>query len=145
MLVKRTIKAVVCLGAGLVMYEYMNRTIPSRDEHVAAASQMVQRVIDKAFMDKIQFPEQSREIANYISNTLIPQATQKVMSDNLDIKSFGIASIGTIKQENGEEDVLSLGILGNVFTFGEDKIQERLEEYLSLPEMKEVTNKGNIK
>ena len=145
MIIKRTIKAVVLLGVALVMYGAMNKTLPSKDQHVIATSQMVKRVMDKVFMDKIHFPEESREIADYISNTLIPQATQKAMSENLDIKDFGIANIGTIETVDGDDEILSLGILGKVFTFGEEETYERLEKYMNMSNVDEAIDIINKK
>lgn len=145
MIIKRTIKAAVLLGVALVMYGAMNKTLPSRDQHIIATSQMVKRVMDKVFMDKIHFPKESREIADYISNTLIPQATQKAMSENLDIKDFGIANIGTIETVDGDDEILSLGILGKVFTFGEEETYERLEKYMNMSNVDEAIDIINKK
>ena len=125
---KASASSVVYLAIALVMYSAMKNTRPSSIDHANAVTGVVENVVDDIFQNRIEFPEESRELANYISGTVVPNALEKVHNGKIDLTDYWIFNVGSITDENGEEDPVSVGILGKVFTFNEEKIRENIEE-----------------
>ena len=67
MIIKKTITAVTSLAAALVMYGAMKNTCPSREQHMNKVTSVVEKALDKIFEEKIRIPQESREMADYLS------------------------------------------------------------------------------
>lgn len=127
-LTKSTAIAVVYLACGLVMYGTMKNTRPSQNQHANAVTGVVEHVVDDVFQNRIEIPSESRDLADYISNNVVPKALEKVRNGKIDLKDYWIFNVGNVVGKDGEEEAVSIGILGKVFTFNEDKIRENIEE-----------------
>lgn len=128
---KSTAKSVVYLAVALVMYGAMKNTRPSNVQHADAVSEAVERVVDDIFENRIEIPTESRDLADYLSSKVVPKAIDKVSHGKIDLTDFWIFNIGSVTDEEGNEDAVSIGILGKVFTFNEDKIREDIEEMVT--------------
>lgn len=127
-LTKSTAKSVVYLAVALVMYGAMKNTRPSELQHANAVTSVVENVVDDIFQNRIEIPAESRDLADYISINVVPKALEKVRNGKIDLTDFWIFNIGHVTGEDGEEEAVSIGILGKVFTFNEDKIRENIEQ-----------------
>lgn len=127
-LAKSTAKSVVYLAVALVMYGAMKNTRPSELQHANAVTSVVENVVDDIFQNRIEIPAESRDLADYISINVVPKALEKVRNGKIDLTDFWIFNIGHVTGEDGEEEAVSIGILGKVFTFNEDKIRENIEQ-----------------
>ena len=145
-IVKGTAKSValsvVYLAVALVMYSAMKNTRPSQLQHANAVTDVVEHVVDDIFENRIEIPAESRDLADYISTTVVPKALEKVQNGKIDLTDFWIFNVGSITDENGEEEAVSIGILGKVFTFNEEKIRENIEETVT-QDMNEFLSNGN--
>lgn len=145
-LTKSTAAAVVYLACGLVMYGAMKNTMPSQSQHANAVTNAVERVVDDIFQNRIEIPSESRDLAGYISNNVVPKALEKVRNGKIDITDYWIFNVGHVTGKDGKENAVSIGILGRVFTFNEDKIREDIEESVTddmkdfLQEQQEAAN-----
>ena len=128
MVIKKLTTSIVSLAAALVMYGAMKNTCPSRQQHLTAVTDVVEKALDKIFEERIQVPEESRELANYLALEVIPNAVEKLASQKIDIKDYGIISLGSMEVGNGDSQTVSVGVFGKVFTFSEDDAYEYLQK-----------------
>ena len=135
-LAKQTVVGVVSLACGLVMYGAMKNTRPSSLQHANAVTDVVEKIVDDIFQNRIVFPEKSREMAGYISGSVVPNAVDKLTNGKIDLQDFWIFNLGSVTDEEGNEELVSLGGFGKVFTFNEDKIRQDIEEMVQ-SDMKE--------
>lgn len=139
---KASVKSIVYLAVALVMYGAMKNTRPSQLQHANAVTGMVENVVDDIFQNRIEIPAESRDLADYISGTVVPKALEKVQNGKIDVTDFWIFNVGSIPGTEGEEDAVSIGILGKVFTFNEEKIREQIEQSVT-QDMNEFLNNDN--
>ena len=139
---KASVKSIVYLTVALVMYGAMKNTRPSQLQHANAVTGVVENVVDDIFQNRIEIPAESRDLADYISGTVVPKALEKVQNGKIDVTDFWIFNVGSIPGTEGEEDPVSIGILGKVFTFNEEKIREQIEQSVT-QDMNEFLNNDN--
>ena len=139
---KASVKSIVYLAVALVMYGAMKNTRLSQLQHANAVTGVVEHVVDDIFQNRIEIPAESRDLADYISGTVVPKALEKVHNGKIDVTDFWIFNVGSIPGENGDEDAVSIGILGKVFTFNEEKIREQIEQSVT-QDMNEFLNNDN--
>ena len=123
--------SIVSLACGLVMWQAMKNTCPPKEQHLRAVTDVVERTVDRIFEERIQFPEESKQLAEYLSQKVIPQAVKELTKQKIDFKNYGIFSMGNIEQADGESTPISIGVFGKVFTVSEDMAYEYLNEALS--------------
>lgn len=124
------------LAVALVMYGAMKNTRPSQIQHANAVTDVVERVVDDIFQNRIEIPAESRDLADYLTTDVVPKAIEKMRNGKIDLTDYWIFNIGKVTDEDGNEDAVSLGILGKVFVFDEDKIRDNIETTVK-DEMKE--------
>ena len=139
---KASVKSIVYLAVALVMYGAMKNTRPSQLQHANAVTGVVENVVDDIFQNRIEIPAESRDLADYISGTVVPKALEKVQNGKIDVTDFWIFNVGSIPGTEGEEDAVSIGILGKVFTFNEEKIREQIEQSVT-QDMNEFLSNDN--
>lgn len=125
---KSTLTSVVSLACGLVMYSAMKNSKPSLQNHANAVTDVVENVVDDIFQNRIVIPEQSVKMADYISNKVIPKAMDKILNGKIDLTDCLIFNFGTVTNEKGNEEIVSIGIFGEVFTFNEEAIKNGIED-----------------
>lgn len=135
---KKMAFSVVSLACALVMWQAMKNSCPPREQHLRAVTDVVERTVDRIFEERIQFPEESRQLAEYLSTNVIPQAVQKLTEQRIDYKNYGIFSMGNIEQQNGETTPVSFGLFGKVFTMGEEDAYEYLNGLISESDIEEI-------
>lgn len=128
MVIKKLTTSIVSLAAALVMYGAMKNTCPSREQHMNAVTDVVEKALDKIFEERIQVPDESRELANYLAQEIIPQAVEKLTSQKIDFTDYGIISTGSVEDGEGDSHVVSLGLFGKVFTLSEEDAYNYLQK-----------------
>ena len=102
-LAKQTVVGVVSLACGLVMYGAMKNTRPSSLQHANAVTDVVEKIVDDIFQNRIVFPEKSRELAGYISGSVVPNAVDKLTNGKIDLQDFWVFNLGSVTDEEGNE------------------------------------------
>jgi len=138
MIFKKLTTTVVSLAAALTMYSAMKNTCPSREEHLTVMTDVVEKTLDKIFEEKIMFPEQSRGLADYLTSKVVPEAVGKLTSEKLDFSDYGILSVGSFEDEDGNSHPVSLGVFGNVFTPSEEQIYGYLKQIVDDMELEKI-------
>lgn len=128
---KSTAASVVYLAVALVMYSAMKNTKPSQLQHANAVTDVVEKVVDDVFQNRIEIPEESHDLAEYLSDEVVPNAVRKMRTGKLDLTDYWIFNVGSVEGGDGTDNAVSLGVLGKVFVINEDKIREHLEETIN--------------
>lgn len=139
MLLKKISYSVVSLAVALVMYEAMKNTCPPKDRHMRAVTEVVQRITDQIFQERIHFPEESRELARYLSTEVIPQAVKEVMNQKVNFTNYGIFSIGKIN-----DATITLGAVNTVYTIHDEQISEVLNKVITEESINQILQQLNI-
>lgn len=126
-LAKSTATSIVYLAVALVMYGAMKNTRPSQNQHANAVTDVVERVVDDIFQNRIEIPSQSRDLADYLSSEVVPKTIDKMRNGKIDLTDYWIFNIGSVEDGDGNDEAVSLGIFGHVFVFDEDKIRDNIE------------------
>lgn len=142
---KKFIFSVVSFACGIVMWQAMKNTCPPREQHLQAVTDVVERAVDRIFEERIKLPEESKQLADYLSSTVIPDAVAKLTQQRVDFTSYGIISMGQITEADGESTPVSLGIFGKVFTFSEDKAYDYLNSLIDETDIENIIQNLNSK
>ena len=126
-IIKDVTKSVVFLACGLVMYGYMKKNTPSGERHQQAMVESVERIVTQLYEEKIEFPEESRKMADYLSENVIPQAVEKIIHGKIDLSDFHIFNVGTVTDDDGIRHIVSIGAFDTVFTLNDDYVEQRVQ------------------
>ena len=132
--------SIVGLACALIMWQAMKNSCPPREQHLQAVTDVVERTVGRIFEEKINFPEESKQIAEYLAAEIIPKAVERLTAERIDFTDYGIFSLGNIENENGEAVPISIGLLGKVFTISEEQAEEYIDSLLSDSEIDYIIN-----
>ncbi len=93
------------------------KTKPTKAEHVKVVSVVVADEIKNGNL----FPELKDTPLAWVATN--PEAMRHLIDKMLVFESYGVFTLGKVKWE-GKEYVVSLGILGKVFTFADAKVAD---------------------
>lgn len=128
MILKKIGNSIVFIAGALVMYGAMKNTMPTGSDHMQHLTDEVERIVDR-MMNHVQVPEESRQLADFLSTKVIPKGVDRLLSGNLDVTDFGsVVSLGKVKDSEGKERIVSVGIFGQVFTVGDDALRAEVED-----------------
>lgn len=128
MVLKKIGNSIVFLAGALVMYGAMKNTMPTGDEHMQRLTDEVENIVDK-MMERIQIPEESRQLAEFLSTEVIPEGVDRLLSGRLDVTDLGgLVSVGKVTDSDGKEHIASIGIFGHVFTVDSEELQQEVED-----------------
>lgn len=131
MIIKNAIRSVVFLAAGLVMYGAMKRTAPGQEKHQKVLTESVEHMLDYIYQEKIEFPEESRKLSRLMSDEIIPKAVNKIINGKIDLSDYHVINLATVKDDEGQEHLLSIGVLGMVFQMDDDYILQSTQEAIN--------------
>lgn len=135
--------SVVSFACALVMWQAMKNTCPPKEQHLQAVTDVVERTVDRIFEERIQFPEESKQLAEQLSSKIIPEAVAKLTQQRIDFNDYaGIISIGTLSGE--EVTPLSIGLFGKVFTtFSEDQAYDYINGLIDETDIENIIKNLN--
>lgn len=135
--------SVVSFACAIVMWQAMKNTCPPKEQHLQAVTDVVERAVDRIFEERVVLPEESKELADYLSSTVIPQAVEKLTQQRIDFTSYGIVSLGKIAVPDGEDTPVSLGMFGKVFTISEDDAYDYLNGLIKETDIENILHELN--
>ena len=135
--------SVVSFACALVMWQAMKNTCPPKEQHLQAVTGVVERTVDRIFEERIQFPEESKQLAEQLSSKIIPEAVAKLTQQRIDFNDYaGIISIGSLSGE--ETTPLSIGLFGKVFTtFSEDQAYDYINGLIDETDIENIIKNLN--
>ena len=133
--------SVVSFACAIIMWQAMKNTCPPKEQHLQAVTEVVERAVDRIFEERVVLPEESKELAEYLSSNVIPKAVAKLTQQRIDFTSYGIFSLGKIIVPDGEDTPVSIGLFGKVFTVSEDDAYEYLKGLIDESDVDNVLQK----
>lgn len=135
--------SIVGLACGLIMWQAMKNSCPPKERHLQAVTDVVERTVDRIFEERIQFPEQSKELAEYLSTNIVPQAVERLTADRIDFTDYGVFSLGKYESDDGEKTPVSIGLFGTVFTVTDDQAYNYINGLIGETEIEDIINNLN--
>lgn len=135
--------SVVSFACAIVMWQAMKSSCPPKEQHLQAVTSVVERAVDRIFEERVVLPEESKELAEYLSSTVIPQAVEKLTRQRIDFTSYGIVSLGKIIVPDGEDTPVSLGLFGNVYTISEDDAYDYINGLIKETDIENILQQLN--
>ena len=135
--------SVVSFACAIIMWQAMKNTCPPKEQHLQAVTDIVERAVDRIFEERVVLPEESKDIAEYLSAKVIPQAVAKLTQQRIDFTSYGIFSLGKIIVPDGEDTPVYIGLFGKVFTVSEDDAYEYLNGLINESDVDNVLQEIN--
>jgi hypothetical protein len=109
-------KKLIALGVFVLLIAFLAGTCPDKQDHNEALSEGITELLSK----------NAGINADFITNNPEAQKLIRSVGDNMVfVSNYFIFSLGKI-QFDGEEQVVSLGIAGHVFTFNDKIVQESI-------------------
>lgn len=140
---KKILFSTVSFACAIVMWQAMKNSCPPREQHLVAVTDVVEHAVDRIFEERIKIPEESRQLAEHLSATVIPKAVSRLTEQRVDFTDYGIFSLGEITGENGDYVPISIGLFGKVFTVSEDNAYDYLKGYISEQDIEQIIKNLN--
>ena len=136
----KLLKTLLALAIVLMIVIVMAQTVPSKDRHKEAMM--------KAVTESVESESEERGIADNVLTRLgknvVVKAVETALNSKLKMHDYYVLNT-TYVVLKGEEQMLSLGVLGMVFTFDKDMLHEKLQEALKGNSEEAVTEKEAAK
>lgn len=143
---KKIAFSVVSFACALVMWQAMKNTCPPKEQHLHAVTDVVERTVDKIFEEQIQIPEESKQLAEYLSSKVIPEAVAKLTQQRVDFTSYGLFSVGSITNAEDGCMPVSIGMFGKVFTtFSEEQAYDYINGLINESDINNIIKQLNEK
>ena len=123
-MIKWIIKLAV-LGAVILVFWVSN---PDEQQHKAAITSVIEQATDGPKEEGIG------RLKEAVRNKVVSIIT----NEKLDVQSYGVFSIGRLENADGDKHLISIGVLGHVFTPGEGKLIQSTNTGSIKDELKKV-------
>jgi len=111
-----------------ILFATMVFTCPDRQDHEAAIQEVTKAWVDNKVDENLGSITGIGGVFGDLINKALKQltgaGTDKVINKFLDVQNYVVCSVGRISIGNNEQKMVSLGVFGHVFTFGEDDIEK---------------------
>jgi len=107
----------------------MTQTVPNKDKHKEAMMEAIKEFVDAEASDR-GFGD---NVLTNLGKNVAVKAAEAALNSKLKEHNYYLFNTTYVKYK-GEEQLLSLGLLGMVFTFDKDMLHEKLEEALQSKE-----------
>jgi hypothetical protein len=111
-----------------ILFATMVFTCPERQDHEAAIQEVTKAWVDNKVDENLGSITGIGGVFGDLINKALKQltgaGTDKVINKFLDVQNYVVCSVGRISIGNNEQKMVSLGVFGHVFTFGEDDIEK---------------------
>ena len=111
-----------------ILFATMVFTCPDRSDHEAAIQEVTKAWVGDKVDENLNGITGVGGVFGDLINKAIKEltgfGTDKVISNDLDVKNYVICSVGRMAIGEGEEKMVSLGAFGHVFTFGKEDIEK---------------------
>ena len=114
-----------------ILFATMVFTCPTREDHEAAITEVTKRWVGNKVQEGVGSVTGNSGIGGVVSDILgrivrelTDSGTEMVITNYLDVDNYLVCSVGRISVADVKDKMVSFGIFGHVFTFGEDDIEK---------------------
>jgi hypothetical protein len=107
----------------------MTQTVPEKEKHKEAMMKAVKEYIDEEATNR-GFGD---NVLTNLGKNVVVKTVETALNSKLKVHNYYVLNT-TYVRLNGEEQMLSLGMLGMVFTFDKEMLREKLQEALNAKE-----------
>ena len=135
----KTLKFLISVAIILMIVVIMAQTVPSKDCH---------KVMMEAVKEFVDSEASDRGIADNaltrLGKNVVVKAVETALNSKLKVHDYYVANTTYVKLR-GKEELLSVGVLGMVFTFDKEMLHEKLQEALGGDNEEAMTEKEAAK
>ena len=121
-------KKLLCVFIVLLLAVLMTLTRPDKQKHKEAMMKAIEEYVDEEAKDRL-----GDNVLAKLGKGVVVKTAETALNSKLKENNYYLFNT-TYVRLNGEENVLSLGLFGYVYTFDKEMIREKLEESLKLKE-----------
>ena len=112
----------------LLVAVLMTQTVPDKQEHKDAMMKAVKEYVAEETKDRF-----GDNILSALGKNLVVKSVELALNSKLKVNNYYLFNTTSVRLK-GEDQMLSLGIFGHVFTFDKEMLREKLEESLNAKE-----------
>ena len=106
----------------------MALTVPDKQKHKDAMMEAVNEYVEEEAVDKL-----GDNVLAKLGKSVVVKAVQTALNSKLKVDNYYLFNTTHVRLK-GEDQILSLGMFGHVFTFDKQMIRDKLEESLRAKE-----------
>ena len=125
----KILKTLIALAVMLMIAIVMAQTTPGKERHKEAMMKAVREFVD----DEAQSRGFGDNALTKLGKDVVVAAAEVALNSKLKMHDYYVVNT-TYVRLRGEEQMLSLGILGMVFTFDKEMLHEKLQQALEVKE-----------
>lgn len=107
----------------LLVAVLMTQTVPDKEAHKEAMMKAIKEYVDEEAEDK----GLGDNILTKLGKNIVNKTIEVALNSKLKVNNYYVLNTTSVRLK-GKDQILSLGILGQVITFDKDMIREKLEE-----------------
>lgn len=119
----------------------MTVTCPDTQAHKDKLSQMVGTSVKKAISGDSSSDDLLVQGLQMVGGIVINKVVDGAVDDMLQVENYVVCSIGRINYQ-AEDHIVSLGLLGHIFTVNQDKLDDAVKKYYQTLQEKTIGNVG---
>ena len=136
----KTLKFLISVAIILMVVVIMAQTVPSKERHKEVMMEAVRGFVD----DEAGNLGIADNALTRIGKDVVVKAVETALNSKLKVHDYYVANTTYVKLK-GEENLLSVGVLGMVFTFDKEMLHEKLQEALGGDNEEAMTEKEAAK
>lgn len=112
----------------LLVAVLMVLTVPDKQKHKDAMMEAINEYVEEETVDKL-----GDNVLAKLGKGVIVKTVETALNSKLKIDNYYLFNMSRVRLD-GEDQMLSLGVFGHVFTFDKEMIREKLEESMKAKE-----------
>ena len=116
-------KKLLTLVIILLIAILMTQTVPDKKAHKQAMMKAIKEYVD----EKAEEQGFGNNVLTKIGKNVINKGIEVALNTKLKVHNYYLLNTTSVRMD-GEDQLLSVGLLGHVFTFDKDMLKERLDK-----------------
>lgn len=112
----------------LLVAVLMSQTVPDKRQHKEAMMEAINEYVEEEAVDKL-----GDNLLAKLSKSVVVKTVETALNSKLKMDNYYLFNTTHVRID-GEDQLLSLGMLGHVFTFDKEMLREKLEEAMKAKE-----------
>lgn len=125
---KKYFKTLLVLGAVVILAVVMSLTVPDKKAHKDAMMKAVKEYVDEEAGEKF-----GDNVLTSLGKGVVLKTIEMALNSKLKVNDYVLLNTTHVRLK-GEDQLLSVGLLGTVITFDKEMLREKLEEAVKVKE-----------